>query len=710
MMEYIYASIWLKPSPDSGNHTGEHVNTRPPFKRAFTAPLGHEYAFHTTGYDPGVNILSSTRKRPCQWFDTPTLWTQTAISTGSNLHAEDTRYSPESFFVDYIGAHIPHKSSPEMSPTSFPRGAHYTLPQDCYSENSTADAAKQYRVSNSTRETYGWSRAERNRHHEEPAEAFENLKEYNSLGDAHATFKGLPVTPSKRPPKPLSVDSSTDEELEKERFTKNFRPGSPGKCVSTPPSRASSQRTHRMQDRGHTSARTNAHLSRLSTVKSPLRSDRPKSWPFSPSRPTYPSADRQLPGTSRRSVDAFFKLFNCHHHRMSQGNWKRPSHEHGPSLVSNSSAPYWMKGDYPPPYQTAAQHAAAEAPRFYGRFPTTPWPVCRHCGRQRQSVSLQPSEADRPDAAFEKEILHRRWDELARAEARLEEGQAALRLEREMLQTQQDHLRRQRVKIDEESRSLKREQQQWRRDKEQQETMRSSRRTSIQHDCWWSQAFNKFDFLFAGLDESDGELPWARDERLHSNFHDPPVGAHACSRSHPAASFNGSRNSMPPSSHAEAKRQFDEYSKCWARLSHRDPAIPYPTAGQRADELLDRSRLGTSLDHSTWTDALVMESNTALFFLRAFGFRPQFVADGTGKVRLEARGGGTSDLESLKRHLRINRTRWHPDKLGGRNDRMAGRNTALAEDPRAKAVLQGINNLLELCDEKLVQRTGPSFL
>ncbi|KAJ9659659.1 hypothetical protein H2201_007250 [Coniosporium apollinis] len=326
------------------------------------------------------------------------------------------------------------------------------------------------------------------------------------------------------------------------------------------------------------------------------------------------------------------------------------------------------------------------------------------------TASLQPSEASRPDAAIEEEILHRRWDELERAKARLEEGQAALRLEREVLKTQQDHLCRQRVKVDKESLSLKREQQQWRRDKEQQENMRSSRRKHTQHDRWWSQAFNEFDFLFAGLDESDGEFPWARDERPRPNFNDPPLGTHPCPRSHPAASFNGSRHSMPPSSHAEAKRQFEEYSKSWARLNHRDPAIPYPTASQRAEELMDRSRLDTALDHSTWTDAFVMEANTALFFLRAFGFRPQYIADSTGKVRLEARGGGTSDLESLKRHLRINRTRWHPDKLGGRNGGMAGRNTALAEDPRAKAVLQGINNLLDLCDEKLAQRTGPPFL
>jgi len=152
----------------------------------------------------------------------------------------------------------------------------------------------------------------------------------------------------------------------------------------------------------------------------------------------------------------------------------------------------------------------------------------------------------------------------------------------------------------------------------------------------------------------------------------------------------------------EAKQLFNMYNDQWNTLSPTDPNIPYPTRGLYAPALLARDTLWAPLlrdaHPATWSEDTVMQANAQAFFLNVVGLTPQYTeAPGTGRVQMsfEKTRASQTQIKQLIDLLKKEKTRWHSDRLGRRDDGRAGPNTALQNDERARAVFHAVCELME---------------
>jgi hypothetical protein len=90
-----------------------------------------------------------------------------------------------------------------------------------------------------------------------------------------------------------------------------------------------------------------------------------------------------------------------------------------------------------------------------------------------------------------------------------------------------------------------------------------------------------------------------------------------------------------------------------------------------------------------------MQANTALFFIIALGLKPT-ISD-SGIVTFNRATTPEADVRGLLNVLKKEKMRWHSDRLGRRNEEIAGGgvNEALQRDERARAVFHGVCALME---------------
>lgn len=144
----------------------------------------------------------------------------------------------------------------------------------------------------------------------------------------------------------------------------------------------------------------------------------------------------------------------------------------------------------------------------------------------------------------------------------------------------------------------------------------------------------------------------------------------------------------------EASRLFEKYNSSWNALSVTFPTIPYPTRSLLAPALGDPSTIPHALAR-TWSGEQIMQANTVLFFLLAFGFTP--VISNTGVVTFDNVSVTEAQVKTLISALKKEKLRWHSDRLGRRNQDVpgGGLNETLQRDERARAVFHGVCELMD---------------
>ncbi|TKA83140.1 hypothetical protein B0A55_00875 [Friedmanniomyces simplex] len=150
----------------------------------------------------------------------------------------------------------------------------------------------------------------------------------------------------------------------------------------------------------------------------------------------------------------------------------------------------------------------------------------------------------------------------------------------------------------------------------------------------------------------------------------------------------------------EAKRLFRTYNDRWNALLPTDPNIPYPARGLQACALLDPNTIWAPMVISppaTWSEEAIMQANAQAFYLCVVDLIPQYTEAG-GKVSMgyNRTGATPAQVKQLVDLLKKEKTRWHSDRLGRRNNGMPGPNEALQGDPRARAVFHGVCELMEI--------------
>lgn len=151
----------------------------------------------------------------------------------------------------------------------------------------------------------------------------------------------------------------------------------------------------------------------------------------------------------------------------------------------------------------------------------------------------------------------------------------------------------------------------------------------------------------------------------------------------------------------EAKKLYKTYNDRWTALPHTDPNIAYPTRTLHADTLTLRDTLWSpkTAHPSTWSEETIMQANAQAFFLGVVGLSPEYSErPGTGAIEtgFKRSQASTDQVSQLIDVLKKERMRWHSDRLGRRSGGGAGVNEALQQDPRARAVLHGVLELMEV--------------
>ena len=132
------------------------------------------------------------------------------------------------------------------------------------------------------------------------------------------------------------------------------------------------------------------------------------------------------------------------------------------------------------------------------------------------------------------------------------------------------------------------------------------------------------------------------------------------------------------------------YNEKWNTLDPYSPAVPYPTHTHVAKDI-SSSKLTASGggERLQWTAEEMTIANIQAFFLVELGIRPRYwlyqrqIKMGFSEVT------PLEKIQTLKRQLKKERFRWHPDKMGARID---GK-----DDPMAKTVHLAVQRLYDEC-------------
>jgi hypothetical protein len=150
------------------------------------------------------------------------------------------------------------------------------------------------------------------------------------------------------------------------------------------------------------------------------------------------------------------------------------------------------------------------------------------------------------------------------------------------------------------------------------------------------------------------------------------------------------------------------YNRAWGALNPRDysSSIPWPSDDLSALAIDKPTTLSLLAEEMADDIAKLREWNVFCFFTRAYMFAPswntkhdsglEFSISANGIVNREGQDWGLftswynswayEDLLGLKKQLKIEATRWHPDKLGNRE-------MSLEDRERAKSVFHGIGRV-----------------
>lgn len=167
--------------------------------------------------------------------------------------------------------------------------------------------------------------------------------------------------------------------------------------------------------------------------------------------------------------------------------------------------------------------------------------------------------------------------------------------------------------------------------------------------------------------------------------------------------FTAPPKQQPPNllKHDEAQRLFKSYNERWNALPANNYNIPYPARGLQANSLAARDTIwapNCTASISTWSNETVHQANAQAFYLGVVGLSPKYSeSPATGRVEMgfDKSQASPQQIKDLVDLLKIERKRWHSDRLGRRNAGMVGPNEALQRDERARAVFHAVCELLE---------------
>jgi len=214
-------------------------------------------------------------------------------------------------------------------------------------------------------------------------------------------------------------------------------------------------------------------------------------------------------------------------------------------------------------------------------------------------------------------------------------------------------------------------------------------------------------------DEDEDFGTWESDEDESDPFagsaHRQPYGNR---RQKPPHRFGeGSRNdgSPRPRSHTRRsrsqqnshkpedwKKAFDAYDGKWKNISATDASVPYPTTDLTPAPLHDRSR-AEAITSIPLSSEKIIELNATSFFLWAFNLRPHITKNNAINTLIMSipRNADIEQVKALRKQMKIERTRWHPDSLVKR------RTGGEVKELEAKSIYTAIDELFEACKERL---------
>ena len=146
----------------------------------------------------------------------------------------------------------------------------------------------------------------------------------------------------------------------------------------------------------------------------------------------------------------------------------------------------------------------------------------------------------------------------------------------------------------------------------------------------------------------------------------------------------------------KATSALKRYNERWDKLGASSSAIPFPTVWLEATAI-SNSRLivsgrGTGLP---WTAEEIATANVQAFFLLELEIKPKYWMD-RKKIRMGfSENTGLDRVESLRLQMKKERFRWHPDRLGARNDGKEEVNARLRDDRMAKIVRNAVQSLYD---------------
>ena len=152
------------------------------------------------------------------------------------------------------------------------------------------------------------------------------------------------------------------------------------------------------------------------------------------------------------------------------------------------------------------------------------------------------------------------------------------------------------------------------------------------------------------------------------------------------------KKSMPNVKKQEIEPGLKGYNKKWEALDPRSAAVPFPTTYHLASDIPSSKLIaGVEGESLQWRPDERIMANIQAFFLLDLNIRPKYWEE-WGQIKMGfLRITPTEKIEKLKLQLKKERFRWHPDKLGGRED------GKLRDNSMAKMVQLAVQNLYDAC-------------
>nr|POF27648.1 hypothetical protein CFP56_71457 [Quercus suber] len=179
------------------------------------------------------------------------------------------------------------------------------------------------------------------------------------------------------------------------------------------------------------------------------------------------------------------------------------------------------------------------------------------------------------------------------------------------------------------------------------------------------------------------------------------------------------RTTRPPATSLqpeEAKVLFRQYNDQWHSRTPSDSHIPFPTRGLHASALPDHRTLWsphTFNEPCTWSKDTTMQANAQAFFLHAVGLTPRYTVEPeSGRIHCgldTTRVRSSMQIRELLELLKKEKVRWHPDRIGRRNDGAPGVNEELQRDERVRAVFYAVCELMEVAQAGERKQCNPGL-